>query len=150
VSVAARRVRSIRLAAPALVTERRADGVLYLRSSQPLPAYPRALTERLEYWAEQAPDRLFFAQRDAGGGWRRITYAQMRSRARRVASALLGRGLSAERPLAVLSGNDIEHAVLELAAMYIGVPYAPVSPAYSLVSSDFAQLRRVIELTTPG
>ena len=149
-SVAARRVRSIRLAAPALVTERRAEGVLYLRSSQPLPEYPRALTERLDYWAEHAPDRLYLAQRGADGAWQHLTYAQARKRARRVAAALLGRGLSAERPLAVLSGNDIEHAVLELAAMYIGVPYAPVSPAYSLVSSDFAQLRRVIELTTPG
>jgi feruloyl-CoA synthase len=150
VSVAARRTRSVRLATPALVVERRADGVLYVRSSKPLPAYPRAITERLDYWAERAPDRLYLAQRGADGGWRRVTYAQMRSRARRVAAALLGRGLSAERPLAVLSGNDIEHAVLELAAMYIGVPYAPVSPAYSLVSSDFAQLRRVMELVTPG
>src|SRR5207247_901474 len=79
-----------------------------------------------------------------------LTYGEARKRARRVAAALLERRLSTERPLAVLSGNDIEHALLELAAMYSGVPYAPVSPAYSLVSTDFAQLRRVIELITPG
>ena len=144
------KTRSVRLAEPAIDVERRADGTVRLRSSRPLGAYPRALTERLDYWAGQAPERVFLAQRSPDGGWRRITYAQTRARARRVAAALLGRGLSAERPVAVLSGNDIEHAVLELAAMYAGVAYAPVSPAYSLVSTDFAQLRRVIELITPG
>jgi feruloyl-CoA synthase len=144
------RTRSVRLARPELLAERRAGETMYLRSPQPLPEYPRKMTERLDYWAERAPERVFLAQRDAGGGWRALTYAQARSRARRVAAGLLTRGLSPERPLAVLSGNDIEHALLQLAAMYIGVPYAPVSPAYSLVSSDFAQLRRVIELVTPG
>ena len=144
-----RRTRSLRLAAPAIVAERR-GGALYLRSSHPLGAYPRTMTERLDYWAARAPERVFLAQRAADGAWLRLTYAQARTRARRVAAALLERRLSAERPLAVLSGNDIEHALLELAAMYIGVPYAPVSPAYSLVSTDFAQLRRVMELVTPG
>jgi len=142
--------RKVRLTQPAIKVERRADGTVRMRSAQPLGAYPRALTERLDYWAGRAPERVFLAQRSPDGGWRRITYAQTRARARRVAAALLGRGLSAERPVAVLSGNDIEHAVLELAAMYAGVAYAPVSPAYSLVSSDFAQLRRAMELVTPG
>ena len=142
-------MRSVRLAAPAVIAERRA-GNWYLRSPHPLSSYPRTMAERLDHWASVTPDRLFLAQRGPDGEWRRITYAQTRARARRVAAALLGRGLSVERPLAVLSGNGIEHAVLELAAMYIGVPYAPVSPAYSLVSSDFAQLRRVMQLITPG
>ena len=144
-----RRTRSVRLAPVAIVAERR-SGALYLRSPHALPAYPRTMTERLDHWALRAPERVFLAQRGPDGAWLRLTYAQARSRARRVAAALLERGLSAERPLAVLSGNDLEHALLELAAMYIGVPYAPVSPAYSLVSSDFAQLRRVMELVTPG
>src|SRR3954447_1557497 len=144
-----RRTRSVRLAPVAMLAERR-GGALYLRSPHPLPADPRAMTERLEHWAQRAPERVFLAQRAPDGSWRRLTYTQARSRARRVAAALLERRLSAERPLAVLSGNDLEHALLELAAMYIGVPYAPVSPAYSLVSSDFAQLGRVMELVTPG
>jgi len=144
-----RKTRSIRLAAQAVVAERRGGSVV-LRSSRALPAYPRSMTERFDEWAARAPDRVFLAQRGADGAWRKLTYAEARRRARRVAAALLERGLSPERPLAVLSGNDLEHALLELAAMYIGVPYAPVSPAYSLVSSDFAQLRRVMELITPG
>ena len=144
-----RKTRHIRLAAQAVAAERR-GGSLYLRSPHALPSYPRSMTERFDEWAARAPDRVFLAQRGADGGWRRVTYGEARRRARRVAAALLERKLSAERPLAVLSGNDIEHALLELAAMYAGVPYAPVSPAYSLISSDFAQLRRVIELVTPG
>jgi feruloyl-CoA synthase len=144
-----RRTRSVRLAAPAVLAERR-GGALYLRSAQPLSRYPRTMTERLDHWAAREPQRELLAQRMPDGAWRRLTYAQARKRARRVAAALLERGLSAERPLAVLSGNDIEHALLALAAMYIGVPYAPISPAYSLVSKDFAQLRRAMELITPG
>jgi len=144
-----RRTRSIRLAPAAVVAERRGEA-LYLRSLHALPGYPRTMTERLEHWAGRAPERVFLAQRAPDGSWRRLTYGEARKRARRIAAALLERGLSADRPLAVLSGNDIEHALLELAAMYIGVPYAPVSPAYSLISTDFAQLRRVMELVTPG
>ena len=144
-----RRTRKLRLAEPAIVAERR-NGALYLCSSHKLGAYPRTMTERLDYWAARAPERVFLAQRAPDGSWRRLTYGEARRRARRVAAALLQRQLSAERPLAVLSGNDIEHGLLELAAMYAGVPYAPVSPAYSLISTDFAQLRRVMELVTPG
>ena len=144
-----RSVRSIRLVASAVVAERR-DGIVYLHSRHALPGYPRCMTERLDHWAAQAPERVFLAQRGPDGAWLHLSYAEARRRARRVAAALLGRGLSTEHPLAVLSGNSIEHALLELAAMYAGVPYAPVSPAYSLVSSDFAQLRRVVELITPG
>jgi feruloyl-CoA synthase len=145
-----RRRRSVRLASQSVVAERRPDGSFILRSPDPLPEYPRKLTERLDYWAERAPERVFLAQRGADGAWRRLTYAQARARARRVAQALIERGLSAERPVAVLSGNDLEHALIELGALYAGVPYAPVSPAYSLLSKDFAQLKHVMRLLTPG
>ncbi len=69
---------------------------------------------------------------------------------KRIGAALLRRGLSAERPIAILSGNDIEHALLALAAMHVGIPYAPISAAYSLMSSDFGKLRMIMELLTPG
>jgi len=148
VKVSGRKTRHVRLAGPATIAERR-GGAVYLRSPLALSAWPRTMTERLDFWAERAPQRVFLAQR-SGERWRTLTYKEAQARARRVGAALLAKGLSAERPLAVLSGNDIEHALLELAAMYVGVPYAPVSPAYSLVSTDFAQLRRVMELITPG
>ena len=69
---------------------------------------------------------------------------------RTLAAALLQRDLSSERPIAVLSGNDIEQALLGLAATYVGIPYSPISPAYSLMSSDFGKLRHIIDLLTPG
>jgi feruloyl-CoA synthase len=136
------------------VVERRPDGALLLRSPHELGPYPTKLTERLQFWAKAAPDRILFAQRDArpeaSGGWRSITYAQALDRARRIGEALLARGLSPERPIAVLSGNDIEHALIGLAALYIGVPYVPISPAYSVISQDFGKLRHVFDLLTPG
>jgi feruloyl-CoA synthase len=141
--------RRVRLARQSVVAERRA-GCLYLRSPDPLPAYPAKLTERLDYWAQRAPERVFLSQRGADGNWTGITYARARERARRVAQGLLGRRLSAERPVAVLSGNDIEHALIQLGALYAGIPYAPISPAYSLLSKDFAKLRGAVELVTPG
>ena len=129
--------------------EKRDDGSVLLRSPHALGAYPQKMTERLEHWARVAPDRVFLAQRD-GEGWRTLTYAQARERARRVAQYLLRKNLSPERPLVVLSGNDLEHALLHLGSMYAGVPYAPVSPAYSLLSTDFVKLRAIGELLTPG
>src|SRR5687768_6699491 len=104
--------RSVRLGPRDVLVERRADGCTILRSPHALGPYPSRLTERLDYWAAQAPERILFAQREAAGGWRSLTYGQARRRARRVAQFLLDQDLSADRPLAVLSGNDIEHALL--------------------------------------
>jgi feruloyl-CoA synthase len=133
-----------------LSVERRGDGTMVVRSPHPLGPYPRCLTDRLVHWAGVAPERRFIAQRDELGAWRALTYAQTLARVRAIAQTLLDRKLSAERPLAILSDNDIEHALLALAAMHVGVPYVPVSSAYSLVSSDHAKLRHVMSLVTPG
>jgi len=131
-------------------TSTRPDGSLVVRPLLPLGPYPDKLTERLDYWAAHAPDRVFLAERAPNGAWRKATYGEIRASARNVAQALLERPLSADRPIAILSGNDIEHAVLGLAAMYAGIPYAPISPAYSLVSSDFGKLRLIFDILTPG
>ena len=143
-------VRPVRLGPRDVVAERRPDGTIHLKSPHALAPYPAKLTERLEYWAATAPGRVYLAQRDATGGWRKLTYAETLEKVRRIGAALLQRGLSPERPIAILSGNDIEHALIGLAAMYVGVPYAPVSPAYSLISDDFGKLRSIVELLTPG
>ena len=143
-------VREVRFP-PADVTSRRgADGALYVRPNHPLGPYADKLTERLDHWAAEAPQRVFLAERDAAGDWRKKTYAEVRAAARNIAAALLERPLSPERPIAILSGNDIEHALLGLGAMYAGIPYAPISPAYSLLSSDFGKLRHIFGLLTPG
>ncbi len=96
------------------------------------------------------PEQTLIATREAGGDWCRVSYAQMLDSVRAIAQSLLGYGLSAEKPLALLSGNDIEHLQMALGAMYAGIPYCPVSPAYSLLSQDFAKLRHVCDLLQPG
>ncbi len=133
-----------------VVVERRGDGAIVLRSPHPLPEYPKNLTQRLVHWAAAAPDRVFLAQRDAAGGWRTLTYAQALASVRAIAAALLQRDLSVERPIAILSGNDIEHALIGLAAMHVGIPYAPISVPYSLLSQDFGKLKAIIDILTPG
>ena len=143
-------LRRVPLGRSDVLAERRDDGSIVLRSPHPLGAYPARITERLVHWAREAPDRAFIAQRDARGAWRALSYVESFARVCALGQALLDRGLSPERPVAILSDNDIEHALLALACMHVGVPYAPVSSAYSLVSTDYAKLRHVIRLLTPG
>ena len=143
-------LRAISFGNPAVNVERRDDGTIYLRPKTPLGDYPVRLTDRLHHWAKTEPNRVFMAERDARGGWRQITYAQLLDSSRRVASALLARGLSAERPIVILSGNSVDHALIAFGALYAGVPFCPVSPAYSLISKDFGKLSFVLKLLTPG
>ena len=147
---AAAPLRKVRLGPSDVRAERKPDGTLYLRSPHPLEPYPEKLTLRLEHWARTAPDRVFLAQRAADGAWRRLTYVETLAQVRAIAQALLERKLSTERPIVILSGNDIEHALLALAAMMAGIPYAPISVPYSLMSSDFGKLRSIMENLTPG
>ncbi len=143
-------LRPVKLGPADTLVERRSDGTILMRSPHPLPAYPDKLTERLAYWAKAAPDRVFLAQRDAAGGWRSLNYADALAAVRAIAAALLGRNLSPDRPIAILSGNDIEHALLGLAAMHVGIPYAPISVPYSLLSQDFGKLKSIMAALTPG
>ncbi len=143
-------LRAISFGDPAVSVDRRADGTIYLRPHQTLSDYPTRLTDSLHYWAGATPNRIFMAERDASGGWRKMTYAELLDVSRHVASALLARGLSAERPVLILSGNSIDHAIVAFGAMMAGVPFCPVSPAYSLVSKDFSKLAFVMKLLTPG
>jgi feruloyl-CoA synthase len=143
-------LRPVKLGPPDVVVERRGDGAIILRSPHKLPPHPQKLTERLVHWAKAAPDRVFLAQRDATGGWGRLTYAQVLAAVRAISAALLKRDLSPERPVAILSGNDIEHALLGLAAMHVGIPYAPISVPYSLLSQDFGKLKAIMAALSPG
>ncbi len=134
--------------APVQVTEE--QGVLHMRSLEPLAELPARLLDRLVHWARVRPEQTFIAARQGGGDWRRVSYREMLDSVRSIAQGLLSYGLSADKPLALLSGNDIEHLQVALGAMYAGIPYCPVSPAYSLLSQDFAKLRHVCDLLKPG
>jgi feruloyl-CoA synthase len=132
------------------LVEDRPDGTRLVTVRQRIDTYPRALPDRLVHWAAATPDRPFLAERSVGGSWHELTYAATLRQVRRLASGLLDRDLSPERPVAILSGNGIDHALVALAAMMIGVPYAPISPAYSLVARDFGKLSYCLDLLTPG
>ena len=130
-------------------------GVHYLRADQDLGPYPTRLTDRLVHWAQERPDHTLFARRvknadGSSGDWKHISFAQALDAARRIGQGLLNRGLSAERPVLILSENDLEHALLALGCLYAGVPWCPTSPAYSLVSQDYDKLKHVIKTLTPG
>ncbi|MFZ0737484.1 MAG: feruloyl-CoA synthase [Candidatus Acidiferrales bacterium] len=144
------RVRAVRLRTSGASVERLADGALLVRPDEALGPYPKVLTDRVIHWANLFPDRLCVARRVAGGEWRRLTYSQVVAAMRSVGQALLDRGLSAERPVAILSENDLDHLLLMLAGQHVGIPTAHISPVYSLASTDFARLRHTIELLTPG
>ena len=123
---------------------------MILRPLGELAPTPPRFSAYLEQWAHAAPERVLVARRDASGQWREVTYAQMLERVQRLAGGLMKRGLSVARPLLILSGNSIEHLTLALAAIWAGIPYCPVSPAYSLVAGELERLRYVLDLLTPG
>jgi feruloyl-CoA synthase len=138
-----------RFAQPRVDVERRIDGVTVLRSPDPLRPFARAVGEWVAQWAALAPDRCFLAQR-VGDDWRRVSYAAALDAVRRIGASLLARGLDAAHPVAILSDNSIDHALLALGAMHVGIPVAPISPAYSLLSKDHAKLRGIFDLLRPG
>jgi feruloyl-CoA synthase len=125
------------------------EGGFTVRSPHPLQPYARTMTDRLAHWAAVHPETVFLAER-AGEGWRTLTYDAALGATRHVAQALLHRGCTPSAGVAILSENGIDHAILALAAQYVGIPYVPVSPPYSLMSNDFAKLRHVLSLFAPG
>ena len=145
-----RRIRPVNVASLHAVFESRPDGRMYVRSNDSLQPYPLRVTDSLQFWASQAPQRIFLAQRAEDGGWQAITYADALKRVRRIASGLLQEGLSPDKPLMILSGNSIEHALLALAAMYVGIPYAPIAPSYSLAVREYNALAHVWQNFDPG
>jgi feruloyl-CoA synthase len=138
-------------APPWIVHETRADGSLVMRSGHRLGGIARAVGVWLEKWAAEQPERTFLAARDGGGGWRELTYGQAESAARAIGQALLERGLTRApaRPILILADNGLDHALLVLGAMHVGVPVAPVSTAYARLSRDFAKLRYIRDLVDP-
>lgn len=125
------------------------EGNLEVVSPEPLKPFPRHILERLIYWSNQSPDRIFIAEKDEAKRWRKITYAHTFKSIRSIAQFLLDRGLSEITPLLILSENSVDHALLQLGCMYAGIPPVPISPAYSLISRDFEKLKSISKLITP-
>jgi feruloyl-CoA synthase len=130
-------------------------GVHYLQAEQALAPYAERITDRLAQWARTCPERTFMARRTKAadgtlGDWQYLSYAQVWARGRSIAQSLIDRGLSADKPVAILSENSLEHAQLAVGCLIAGVPFVPVSPPYSLISQDYDKLKHVLATVTPG
>eukprot|EP01137_Pigoraptor_chileana_P036354 Opistho-2@31805 len=101
------------------------------------------------HWAENKPNEVFIARRNAQNEWVKLTYSATLNQVKSIAQYLLKLNFSADETIVILSENSIEHALLALAAMHIGIPYTPISPAYSLVSNDLGKLQHCLELMNP-
>ncbi|OAN52868.1 feruloyl-CoA synthase [Paramagnetospirillum marisnigri] len=137
--------------APARVdVEHLPGGGMILRSPDSLKPFSRCVGDLLHHWADRIPNQTFLAQRGPDGTWRKVSWAEALRSVEAIAQSLLDRGLNKNRPVMILSDNSIDHALLALAAMHVGVPAAPISQAYSLVSKDHSKLKYIAELLRPG
>ncbi|MEQ8346236.1 MAG: feruloyl-CoA synthase [Sneathiellaceae bacterium] len=142
--------RGLNFAKPRTERAQRDDGSFVLRSPVPLGPHARRVGDWLAHWAEHAPDRVFLADRSGPGGtWRKLGYAAALDLVQRIAAGLVDRGAGPEKPVMLLSDNAVDNGLLQLAAMQVGAPAAPVSPAYSLMSGDHGKLRRIAALLKP-
>jgi feruloyl-CoA synthase len=134
-----------------IAVERRGDGTIILKSRIPLQAYETHIPASLAKWARQAPERIWLAQRGgADRQWRKVSYGEAKRTVDALTQGLLNLEPGEGRPVAILSGNSIEHALMTQAAMQARLPAAPVSPAYSLMSQDHAKLKYLFDLIRPG
>ena len=141
--------RDARLWSPDLHWDTRDDGTTLIWRGDAIGPDPDRMTDCIDHWAGRTPDTTWMAERD-GDGWRRVSYAELARQVRRIGQALLDLDLTTDRPLMILSENTLEHALIALAAQYVGIPSAAISPAYSLVSTDFGKLRSIVGQITPG
>ncbi|MFZ6756214.1 feruloyl-CoA synthase [Undibacterium sp. Ji50W] len=144
------RYRPVRVGSAPVQIAADAQGRWHLASLETLGAYPDRITDCLVRGAEQHPGRTLVAQRGPDGAWLHISYREMLEQARAIGQALLDRGLSVERPLMILSGNDLQHLQMAMGALYAGIPYCPVSPAASIVTTDYTKLSHFVRHLTPG
>ena len=135
---------------PSFEYEKRGDGTILMRQVGDLPPHEPILAAYLDHWADATPGQTWLARRSVNGEWNKISYREARQQARAIGAALIKMGLGPEKPLLILSENSIEHGLMGLACLYVGIPYAPVSPAYSLVSKDHAKLKDIAALLKPG
>lgn len=137
-------------AAPTVKVDHREDGTIIVHNPTPLEPYARCVGEYLEHWAQTAPDRPFLLERSPAGLWVGVTYQQALDKVYRIGSWLLRQSLKPGQPVCVLSDNQVNHALLMLAAMHVGIPYSGISPAYSLLSQDHAKLKNLVQRIDPG
>ena len=148
--MAAPQLRQVDLWRPDIAWDRREDGSILVWQREPLREPARRLSDRIAHWAQAAPDRVWMAERARDGAWRGVTYGELLPLIRSIGAALIGLGLSTERPLVILSGNSVAHALMALGAQHAGIPSAALATAYSTAPGGHAKLEAIREQITPG
>jgi feruloyl-CoA synthase len=138
------------LLAPRTHRESRRDGSFVLSNPMALQPYARCVGDWLDHWAATTPDALFLAERNPSGAWDQVSYANARRRVGRIAQALLNLRLPAGKPVVIVSDNSIDHALLALAAMHVGLAPCTVSSAYTRLSKDAAKIHAILDLLDPA
>ena len=140
---------AVKLGTRDVVVEHRPDGAILLRNPDPLKSFPVRFTERLEKWAAEVPDRVFLSERD-GEGWRTITFKDALADIQAIGQSLIDRGLNGSTPVMILAANSIDHALIALGCMHVGIPSAPVSLGYATLSNDFERLAYAVDRIGPA
>lgn len=135
---------------PSTVREDRPDGSFVLRSPERLQLYARCIGDWLEHWARTTPDTVFLAERDCQGHWRKLTYSAVRHKVGRLAQGMLRLELSRGKPLVVVSDNSVDHALICLAAMHVGIPTCTVSSAYTRLAKGPQKIHGILDLLDPS
>ncbi|MAM63525.1 feruloyl-CoA synthase [Maritimibacter sp. UBA3975] len=145
------KLRPVKLWNADVAYEEKTDGTMYVWQREPLGPVSAKTSDWIEHWAREASDRTWITERGVGeADWRGVTYGEARGLVRAIGQALLDLGLSEDRPLVILSGNSVAHALMVVGAHYVGIPSAAIAPAYSLVSEGFEKLKGVRDQITPG
>lgn len=126
------------------------NAVVHFKNEQLLADFPIKITDKLVYWAKTKPEHTFIGRRNpTTRDWEKLSYVETLEKAKSVAQYLLNLEFTPDETVVILSENSLEHALLVLASVHIGITYTPISPPYSLVSDDFGKLKHCLELMTP-
>ena len=138
--------KTVPMAEPKATLERRDNGELLVHCGYPLGDYAPNVVSFLHKWAAATPSNLWLAQRNQADEWVKMTYGEALEKVNAISQSLLDRGFDTSRPVMVLSGNSIEHALLAFAAMQIGVPISPIAQPYSTLGGAFKKLPEIWRL----
>jgi feruloyl-CoA synthase len=125
------------------------DGNLSYSLVEELKEFPLKITDKLIYWAEKTPEKTFLTRKNDAGKWIELSYEETLQKVKSISQYLINQDFKSGETIVILSENSLEHALLALAALYVGITYSPISPAYSLVSTDFGKLKHCLNLMTP-
>ncbi len=128
------------------------DGALLLSNQQPLDPLPvQQIGEYLRRHAKAQPNQTFLAEPTGeNNDWHKLSYAQALAKTNALSQWLLNESLPAGRPVFILSENSINHALLQFAAMQVGIPVMPVSAAYSLMSKTCGKIADLAKRFNPA